>query len=195
MPANESSPRIAPLEPPYSDAVAAALARWMPAGATVAPLRLFRTLMVHEHLASRMQPLGAGILGREATVPAELREIAIHRTCALTGAEYEWGVHVRAFAEPLGFSPAQIRSTVSGARTDDCWDARQSCAFALADELHATSTLSDELWSELAGQFEPRQIVELIVTAGWYHLIGYVCNGLRVEGEQWGERFPTPADV
>jgi hypothetical protein len=28
------------------------------------------------------------------------------------------------------------------------------------------------------------------VTAGWYHLISYVCNGLRLEPEDWAARFP-----
>ena len=98
MPDAAVVPRIAPLEPPYDDATAAALAKWMPPGSPIEPLALFRTLMVHEQLASRMRPLGAGILGSRALVPAPLREVMIHRTCALTGAGYEWGVHVRAFA-------------------------------------------------------------------------------------------------
>jgi 4-carboxymuconolactone decarboxylase len=76
--------RIAPLQPPYAPDVAAALAKWMPPGSPVEPLRLFRTLNVHAELASRMRPLGAGILGPHAAVPAPLREVMIHRTCALT---------------------------------------------------------------------------------------------------------------
>jgi hypothetical protein len=28
------------------------------------------------------------------------------------------------------------------------------------------------------------------VTVGWYHLIGFVCNGAGVELEDWAERFP-----
>jgi alkylhydroperoxidase family enzyme len=38
--------------------------------------------------------------------------------------------------------------------------------------------------------FDERQILELIVTAGWYHVIGYVCNGARIELEEWAPRFP-----
>jgi hypothetical protein len=37
-----------------------------------------------------------------------------------------------------------------------------------------------------------RQIIELLVTAGWYHVISYVCNGLRVEREEWAAQFPAP---
>jgi 4-carboxymuconolactone decarboxylase len=63
MPEIAQSPRIAPLEPPYTPDIDAALRKWMPPGAELEPLKLFRTLNVHEELASRMRPLGAGILG------------------------------------------------------------------------------------------------------------------------------------
>ena len=61
----------------------------------------------------------------------------------------------------------------------------------LADELHETSTISEELWSKLSSQLIEEQIIELIVTAGWYHVISYLCNGLRVPLEPWAERFPA----
>src|SRR5256885_1234595 len=73
--------RIAPLEPPYEPDTAALLAKWMPPGNDVEPLRLFRTLAVHDELASRMRPLGAGILGHPRLEPRE-RELLILRTCA-----------------------------------------------------------------------------------------------------------------
>jgi 4-carboxymuconolactone decarboxylase len=187
----DATPRIAPLEPPYAPEVEASLMKWMPPGAAIEPLRLFRTFFVHEELAGRMRPLGAGILGKSATVPPPLREVMIHRTCALTGAEYEWGVHVMAFAKPLGFTDEQVHSTAHGSPSDACWDAEQAAVYRLADELHGTSTISDELWEQLRAHFDDRQIVELLVTAGWYHTIGYICNGLRIELEDWAARLPA----
>jgi 4-carboxymuconolactone decarboxylase len=186
-----TEPRIAPLEPPYDPDTEASLRKWMPPGSDIEPLRLFRTLMRHEQLAGRMRPLGAGILGPSATVPPPLREVMIHRTCALTGAEYEWGVHATAFGRPLGLSDEQLRSTVAGASTDACWDPEQSLVFELADQLHHTSTVTDQLWRELAAAFGTEQLIELLVTAGWYHVIGYVCNAAAIGTEQWGERFPA----
>jgi alkylhydroperoxidase family enzyme len=182
--------RIAPLEPPYEPEVAETLAKWMPPGSAVEPLALFRTLVVHERLAQRMRPLGAGILGSSALVAPALREVMIDRTCALTGAEYEWGVHAAAFAAAVGLSEQQIRSTVRGGPAEACWADEQALVMRLADELHATSAISDELWRGLAERFSDAQILELIVTAGWYHLIAYVCNGLRVPLEPWAARFP-----
>ena len=185
-----TAPRIAPLQEPYSKDTAAMLARWMPPGSPVEPLRLFCTLAVHEQLASRMRPLGAGILGRSARVPAVLREVMIARTCALTGAQYEWGVHAVAFARPLGLGEEQLYSTVNGRPADTCWDDEQACVMALADELHAVSAVSEELWQRMLAHFDEAQLLELIVTAGYYHAIAYVCNAARVQAEDWAESFP-----
>jgi 4-carboxymuconolactone decarboxylase len=190
----DKTPRLAPIEPPYPPEIEASLMRWMPPGSPMEPLRLFRTLYRHEELAGRMFPLGAGILGRRAKLPPALREIVIHRTCGLMGAEYEWGVHATSFGEPLGFSGEQLRSTVHGSWTDPCWSADQAAVFRLADELHATSTVSDELWAALTTHFDDPQILELIVTAGWYHLIGFVCNGVALEHEEWAARFPDAGE-
>src|SRR5690348_1041487 len=175
-----ATPRIAPLSPPYGPEAESSLLKWMPPGSPLEPLLLFRTIMVHDGLASRMRGVGAGILGSHATVPAQLREVMIHRTCALTGAEYEWGVHAVAFGTPLGLTDDQLGSTVHGSSSDSCWDRRQSLVFELADQLHATSMIDDSLWDGLANEFEPDQILELIVTAGWYHVIAYICNGARL---------------
>jgi 4-carboxymuconolactone decarboxylase len=188
-------PRLTPLCAPYAPEVAAQLQKWMPPGAAVEPLGLFRTLNLHLELASRMRPLGAGILGAAATVPINLREIMIQRTCALTGAEYEWGVHAAAFAEAAGLDEERLRSTVHGGALDPCWTPLEASVVRLADELHATSSISDPLWAALAGELGAEQIIELIVTAGWYHVIAYVCRGLRVEHEQWAPHFPAGPDA
>ena len=98
-------PRIAPVEPPYEPATAEMLAKWMPRDSDLEPLRLFRTLAVHETLFARMRPLGAGILGHGLLEP-RVRELMILRTCARCGAEYEWGVHATVFADAVGLTAA-----------------------------------------------------------------------------------------
>jgi 4-carboxymuconolactone decarboxylase len=185
-----TAPRIAPLEPPYDEETAQMLARWMPPGAAVEPLRLFRTLAVHPGLAARMRPLGAGILGH-GTVEPRLREVMIDRTCALCGAEYEWGVHAAAFGAAVGLSDAQLDSTAAGGAVDPLWSDADRAVLRLADELHETGSASDELFADLERHFSAAQILELAVTAGWYHTIAYVIGVARVELEPWARRFPA----
>jgi alkylhydroperoxidase family enzyme len=191
MNAAAAPPRIAPLEPPYEPQTAAQLERWMPPGGDIDPLALFRTLARHPELMGRMLPLGAGILGSRASVPLNLSEVMIDRTCALAGAEYEWGVHAAAFAAAAGLDEERLRSTVRGSGADGCWSPAEAAVMRLAEELHETSSISDQLFSELRSSFGDEQIIELIVTAGWYHVISYLCNGLRVPLEQWASRFPA----
>jgi len=182
-------PRIAALEPPYAPETAALLAKWMPPGNDVEPLRLFRTLAVHPELASRMRPLGAGILGHPRLDPRD-REIVILRTCARAGAEYEWGVHVRAFAKPLGLSDAQLTATVRASASDPAWSAADAQLVAAADALYDSDTIADELWEALSARLRDDQLLELVVVAGWYRLISYVINSARIELEPWAARFP-----
>ncbi len=49
------APRIAPLAAPYAPDIARLLASYMPPDSDIEPLGLFRTLAVHEELASRMR--------------------------------------------------------------------------------------------------------------------------------------------
>lgn len=118
------SPRIALLAPPYEPEVATALAKWMPPGSAIEPLKLFRTLYQNQKMSSRMRPLGAGILGSHRSLDTREREILIDRTCTRCGCEYEWGVHVAAYGEACGLSRVQLEDTASGIVETALWSAR-----------------------------------------------------------------------
>ena len=186
----DAKPRIAPLEPPYDAATAEMLHKWMPPESTEEPLRLFRTLAVHDELMSRMRPLGAGILGH-GRVDARDREIVIHRACARAGAEYEWGVHVRAFGKPPGLTDEQIAATAAGDAADPAWSEADSLLVRLVDELHDTCTVSAPLWSALAHRYSEEQLLELLIITGWYRLLSGVINAIGIEPETWAARFPA----
>ena len=184
-----AQPRIAPLQPPYQPETEAMLAKWMPPGAAVEPLVLFRTLAIHDELFARMRPLGAGILGHPRLEPRD-REILILRTCARAGAEYEWGVHAEAFAKPLGLTSQQIAATAAGQAGDPARPAADAQLVAAADALYDTGTLPDQLWQALAARFRDDQLIELGVVAGWYRLLSCVITATRIELEPWAARFP-----
>jgi 4-carboxymuconolactone decarboxylase len=187
----DTTPRITPLEPPYDAETGEMLRRWMPPGAAIEPLALFRTLAIHGELMSRMRPLGSGILNHGQVSPRD-REIVLHRTCARAGAEYEWGVHAVAFGQAVGLTEDQISATAFACATDDdCWSEEDAQLLRLADELHDTNTVSDELWAELSPRYSDQQLLELIVTAGWYRTLSYVINATRVPLEPWAARFPA----
>lgn len=181
--------RIAPVEAPYDEDVSAELSRWMPPGSQFEPLQVFRVLAHNVPLMQRMLPLGSGLLNHPSVTHRD-REIVIQRTCALAGAEAEWATHVFAFGKAVGITREQTGSLVYGGPADDCWtDERDRLVIELCDELHATATVAPELRARLAAVFEPAQVVELLVIAGWYRTFSYVVNGTGVTPEPFVPRF------
>ncbi len=181
------SARVAPLEPPYPESVQAALDRIMPAG--VAPLALFRTLARNERVFLRL--MAGGLLDRGSITLRE-REIVIDRACARCGCEYEWGVHVAFFAERVGLTPEQVAAVAGG--DPAALPERERLLLRLVDALHDDAQVDDALWAALRGHFAEEQLVELMALAGFYHLISFVANALRIPLEPFGARFPRRAD-
>ena len=184
--------RIAPLEPPYAPEARAMLEKWMPPNAPMEPLVLFRTLLRHGALSERMRRLGALLLGH-GLLPMRVRELLILRTCARCGAEYEWGVHVTAFSAAARIDEERVSQTVT-APAAGALDVGEEDAplLAFADELHDTGSVSEATWSALAARFEPSQLLEMIAVVGYYHLISFLTNGVRLPLEPWAARFPKP---
>jgi alkylhydroperoxidase family enzyme len=190
LPTRSREPRIAPLEPPYPEEIERMLAKWMGPIRDRDPLRLFRTLSVHAELASRMGVLGAGLLGHPRVTPRE-REIVIQRITARCGAEYEWGVHAKVFGENVELNEAQLAATAHGASDDPAWSERDRLLIRLADEIHEVADLSDSLWSKLIEHWSNEELIELVVTAGWYRVISALVNTIHPELEPWAARFPV----
>ncbi|HEY0859263.1 MAG TPA: carboxymuconolactone decarboxylase family protein [Albitalea sp.] len=188
---SSGTPRLAPLEPPFEPRTQELLAKMNPAAAPNL-LALFRVLALNPVLAERAAGWGGYLLGRQASLPLRDREVVIDRVCARCGAEYEWGVHVAAFAHAARFTPQEIACIADTDADLSPLPPRDRLLVRMVDELHLSSQLSDALWSDIAAVWTPPQIVELLMLAGWYHAIAYVCNAGRVPLEDWQRRF---ADV
>lgn len=183
-----NTPRITPLEPPYDPEIQETFDRIMRGRP---PLNIFRTKALHPDLFKYQMALGGFMLYKGQLAPQD-RELVLHRTCVRCRSEYEWGVHVTAFARPLGFSEEKIRATVTAQWDDPVWSERESILIRLADELHDTATLSDELWDLIQAGWTVPQILEMIAIAGNYHGISFLTNALRIGLEDTAERFPAP---
>jgi alkylhydroperoxidase family enzyme len=184
----DARPRIAPLEPPYPPAVAAALERIMPPG--VAPLALFRTLAVNERVFLRV--LAGGLLDR-GSISLRERELVIDRTCARCGAEYEWGVHVAFFGARVGLDGDAAGLTCTSDPSAAPLPPRERGLLRLVDELHDTGRVSPALWAELRPEWSDAQLVELVALVGFYHLISFAANAFEIPLEPYGARFPSAA--
>ena len=162
------SARLAPIQEPYEPEVADALRRLM-GGADVEPLALFRTIAHHPQLLDRFRAIGSTLLSFGTLAPDE-RETLIQRTTARCGAGYEWGVHAALFAPALGLGEDWLAATWSGGAGDAAFSERQRTLVRLADALHDSAEIDDELWRELEAGWSAEQIVEALCIAGFYHL-------------------------
>src|ERR1700675_3674192 len=129
--------RIAPLPPPYAPDIQQQFDRIM-RGAP--PLMLFRVIAGN---ARAWEKFRAGSLLDHGPLSLREREIVIDRTCALTGCEYEWGVHVATLAGAPPLPGEQIRATVEGGADAPCWSAAEQALVAAVDALHHRATLAD----------------------------------------------------
>lgn len=185
-----TTPRVLPIEPPYSDTVQDAFDKIMPPGRD--PLIIFRTFAHNPAILRKQMALGAALLTSDR-LPARDREIVILRTCARCGSEYEWGVHVTAFARPLKFREEIIRATVTADSDDPVWDDRQRLLVQFVDELHDTAQITDELWERMAELWTNEQLIELICLCGMYHAVSFTTNATRMTLEPDAEHFPEAA--
>ena len=180
--------RIAPLEPPYAPEIQQQFDRIM-RGAP--PLKLFRVVAGNPRAWEKFR---AGSLLDQGPLTLREREIVIDRTCALTGCEYEWGVHVAIFAEAARLTAEQVRATVLGKSDAPCWSAAEQALIAAVDALHARATLSDAEFKGLAAHYEDAKIFEIILLCSFYRTVSYLAYGLDLPLEEKAARFPSAVD-
>ena len=157
--------------------------------ATIGSLNIFATLVRHPDLFRVWAPFG-GYLLRAGTLDPRERELAILRTAARCRSPYEWGQHVR-ISELMDIDRETIDRVLEGPEADG-WGAHDALLLRAVDELHDTSTLADDTWAALAERYDERQLIELTILVGQYHMVAFALNALGVQLEEGLE--PLPGD-
>jgi alkylhydroperoxidase family enzyme len=176
--------RLAPLQPPYGPDIQGQFDRIM-RGAP--PLMLFRVVASN---ARAWEKFRAGSLLDGGPLDLREREIVIDRTCARTGCEYEWGVHIAIFAEAARLTDEQVRATVLGKADAPCWSAAEQALIAAVDALHERASFGDAEFKALSAHYDDAKIFEIILLCGFYRTVSYLANGLDLPLEQKAARFP-----
>lgn len=180
--------RITPLEAPFDAEASAVIEALGP------PISLFRVLARRPDRARGIHGWGRYYLSRRSALTLRHREMAILRTTALCGAEYEWSVHVQAFAERAGLSPDQVASLTKGDALDECWaDHDDKAVLRAIDALHVSHDLSDAEWDPLHAALGDEAVIDLLLLCGWYHAISYVARAVRLPLEPDGPTFAEPS--
>ena len=189
MPQIASGPRIEPISPPYPAPMNEALNQVSPSWRNSGPLAIFRVWARHPRLGQALGPVG-GFLLKDGEVEPFDRELIILRTCALAGAEYEWGVHAVGYGPRSGLCEAAIEATAHTPTADPRWSERERLLLQLVDEAEASIDVSDPLWNELAEIWTEPQLLELLLIAGFYRFVSLSVRATRTPLEGWGRRFP-----
>ena len=140
-------------------------------------LNIFLTLVRHPGLFRRWLPFGGKLLSGK--LPARDRELLILRTAVNCEAHYEWAQHVR-IGRAAGLTAAEIDRIKE---PEAGWAGIDALLLRAADELHETSTISDPTWEGLSAAYDERQLIEVPMVVGHYHLVAFTLNSLRVQIE------------
>lgn len=174
-----TAPRIPPLPPEEQDDQARELL-----GAASAPgapaSNIFATLVRHPGLFRKWLPFGGKLLAGK--LPARDRELMILRTGWRCRSDYEWGQHTL-IGRACGLSDDEIRRIQDGPDAPG-WEPFDAALLRVADELHDTGTISDATWAELATRYDEKQLIEIPMVVGHYHLVSFALNALGVRREE-----------
>jgi 4-carboxymuconolactone decarboxylase len=181
--ARPAFPRIRPLPPEDRDPEAKALIDSIGSSSTD---NTFDTLARHPSLLRTWMPFAAG-MAVNGELPPRLRELTILRTGWNCRAEYEFGQHA-ALARKAGVSDEEIARVKTGPGAQG-WTGLEAAMLRAADELHTGACITDDTWALLAEHLDERQLIEVPVLVGQYHLVAYMLNSLGIEREPGMDGF------
>jgi 4-carboxymuconolactone decarboxylase len=172
-----SSARISPLEPIDRSEWQIALMEEL---TELKDARIFATIIRHPGLFRYWRPFGAKLL--RGKIPPRDREIVILRTAHLCGAAYEWGQHV-VLGRKAGLTDEEIEH-ICLAEPSGQWSDHEKSLLNAVDELHVDACISEKTWVALSARFDQRQMIELPMLVGQYHLVAFTTNSLGIEPDE-----------
>jgi alkylhydroperoxidase family enzyme len=147
-----------------------------------AELNIFRMLANGENLFRPFLGLGTAILSNAGFDP-KLRELVILHVGRISRGEYEWVQHVP-IGKAFGVSDEQIAALERGDADAACFDARERAVLNFTREVVEEVKASDAVFAETAKHLDAREIVELLVTIGYYMTIARLTEttGIEIDG-------------
>jgi 4-carboxymuconolactone decarboxylase len=142
-------------------------------------INLFTMLANAPALAGPTLRLGEAILTK-SDLDYKLRELVILHAARLTGTEYEWVQHEQ-IARLVGVDEAQIRAIDSGRLDDGGFERADLIALRMVGELLVDGTPAPELVTEVATELGSAQLLELLLVAGYYAMLGGVMRAVQLD--------------
>jgi 4-carboxymuconolactone decarboxylase len=177
-----SSARITPTATPLSEPLAIQMAKLIPPG--MPPPQLFLSVARNAGLFEFMVSSGligpTGLMDRR-TLPRDVRETLILRTCVATGNDYEFNLHVQTISERMGLSMAQIEDVRLEVVSPALWRDDLRILTRVVDSLVKTLKLQDDLYAEAHQHFSDEDLIEITQLVGLYTGVAMMVGLIRPE--------------
>ncbi len=118
---------------------------------------------------------------KETTLDARTREFVILYVAMLLGAAYPLNDHVP-IALKEGITQNEIDSLASW-RDSNLFDARDQALLAYVEASSLEVQVPDDVFGALKSAFSVREVVEITVLIGAYHLVGRFLEALQIDLE------------
>jgi 4-carboxymuconolactone decarboxylase len=120
----------------------------------------------------------------QSSLDAGLRELAILATAHELGQVYEVAHHTEA-ALRAGVPDEKVAAVAPGGAVGVLTPAERA-AVEFAKQAAHTRSCDDATFQHLESLFSAEEIVDLVLTTGWYHLCAVILGSFRVELEEEG---------
>lgn len=124
---------------------------------------LHRALANNRAMADGFYGLAGGV-HHHSRLPARLRELAILRTAARLGSDFEWSHHFHG-ARTVGVTAQEARAVRDG-NLASFTDAER-CVLELTDAIE-DRRVDDALWARARGFLSEAELLDLVMAAGFY---------------------------
>ena len=177
--------QLTPIQEPFSSEIGAILKAYPSKDGYL--LQLFR---VFGNSARFLTKGVLNLLDKDSPLTMRQREIVILRVTARNHCEYEWGVHVAAFAEHAKLNEDQVRASYLSDHTASCWGDEESVLIQAIDELCDTGRVSTVTYESFKSFFDVKQQLEIFALCGNYHTVSFVANTAGLANEPFANVFP-----
>lgn len=155
-----------------------------------------RRILVNNPDAARAMGTQAMYLRHHSKLSSRLRELAILEVGAVTRSAYEWVHHVKHGRE-AGITDDEIRAVATGDK--EPFSPLERAVLAAAAESAADATVSDATFAVLRTELDNAEIVDLVMSIGFYCGVVRILGALRIDVEDdlaaLLTDFPLPAAV
>lgn len=117
----------------------------------------------------------------EAALDDRLRELAVLATAYALDVAYEKHHHL-SVARRAGISEAKL-AAFPGWAESGLFEPAERAVLAYADQVARSRAVTSETFNDLQRHLSRREIVDLALTVGWYHLCAAIIGPLEIEIE------------